>query len=226
MKKRVLALLGVVYLCIGMLPLGAAATEGDPVKAGDVEYATVSAALNAAEDAEVEINIIADLKEDVVIPQGKTVKLNIAADVTLTNQSEATITNNGTLTVTGEGTVDNITHGKAAILNKGTATLQGCTFTRSLEAGTLKGDGSKDTVSGGNSYYTIRNEAALTIDAPTVVTTRLKDGDTKTGMHSSLISTYSANPASLTINGGTFTGGKFAVKNDGEGEQRQKLRFA
>lgn len=123
-----------------------------------VKYASIAAAI-AAIDAEGTVTLLGDVAEDVTIPEGKTITLDLNGKK-LTNKASHTITNNGTLTVTdsiGGGVVDNITHAKAALSNAvgATATLEGGTFMRSKEAGK---DGNN---SGGNSYYTIENYGSM-----------------------------------------------------------------
>ena len=157
------------------------------------------------------------LSEDVTIPAGTTVEIDLAG-YKLTNASGDTITNNGTLTVSdsvGGGVVDNTAHGKAALRNAidATATLNGGTFKRSAEAGT-----SADA--NGNSYYTLLNWGTMAINDGVTVESKLADGSLSG--HSSVIANgfYSGikdNPqekaATLTINGGTIEGGLY-VKND------------
>lgn len=161
--------------------------------------------------------LLKDVTEDVVIPSDKTVTLNLNGKK-LTNVSSNTITNNGTLTITGTGTVDNVTHQKAALYNKGIATVEGGTYTRSAEASTSA------TNSGNNSYYVIDNYGTLTINKGT-----FKFSDTNAGAFSSLIhngwydgsQNTSGQNAVMTINDGNFTqgtGGKITVKNDDYGE--------
>ena len=53
--------------------------------------------------------------------------------MTLTNVDDHTILNNGNLTITGTGRVDNISHAKGALYNKGTVVINGGTFDRSQE---------------------------------------------------------------------------------------------
>lgn len=129
--------------------------------------------------------------------------------------------NNGTLTIKGEGTVDNITHGKAALYNKGTVTLNGGTFDRTQE------NGQSDSSSGGNSYYTIKNVGNMTINEGVNVLTA--EGNGELGRFSSLVAngyyngtTYDNdrgvdNPT-LIINNGTFSGGLNTIKNDDRAE--------
>lgn len=182
-------------------------------------YSDLSALDYLASGATVTVKLAADTTKDVTIPAGATVTLDLNG-YKLTNVSGHTITNNGNLTVTGNGTVDNITHAKAALYNNtgATATLNGGTFTRSAEAGTVSPDSAN-----GNSWYTVKNYGTMTINSNTTIT--------NTGSHSSAIANgwYDASKAGsngeptriadavLTINGGNISGGKITVKNDDYG---------
>lgn len=182
-------------------------------------FSDLSALDYLASDASVTVQLAADTTKDVTIPAGATVTLDLNGK-TLTNVSGHTITNNGNLTVTGSGTVDNVTHAKAALYNNtgATATLNGGTFTRSAEAGTVSPDSAN-----GNSWYTVKNYGTMTINSNTTIT--------NTGSHSSAIANgwYDASKAGsngeptriadavLTINGGNISGGKITVKNDDYG---------
>ena len=167
--------------------------------ASAVKYATNDATITLAGDA----------KGDIVIPAGKTITLDLGGHK-LTNVKEHTIVNNGTLTITGTGTVDNVTNGKAALVNYGTATLNGGNFTRSKE----NAENNKDN-GGGNSYYTILNDKGATMTINEGVTV------SNVGHFSSMIRNggdeNTAAVSTMTINGGTFSGGINTVKNDENG---------
>lgn len=179
----------------------------------------LKAAIKAAEAGET-IKLAADITGDVVVPEG----VNITIDLNgkkITNSVGHTIMNNGTLTIEGEGTVDNITHGKAALYNKGTVTLNGGTFDRTQE------NGRSDSSSGGNSYYTIKNVGNMTINEGVNVLTAKGNGEL--GRFSSLVAngyyngtTYDNDKGeekpTLTINNGTFSGGLNTIKNDDRAE--------
>lgn len=179
----------------------------------------LKAAIEAAEAGET-IKLAADITGDVVVPE----KANITIDLNgkkITNSVGHTIMNNGTLTIKGEGTVDNITHGKAALYNKGTVTLNGGTFDRTQE------NGKSDSSSGGNSYYTIKNVGNMTINEGVNVLTAKGNGEL--GRFSSLVAngyyngtTYDNDKGeekpTLTINNGTFSGGLNTIKNDDRAE--------
>lgn len=189
-----------------------APTENEGVKTID----ELNAAIIAAGETETTIKLAADITGDVVVPEG----VNITIDLNgkkITNSVRHTIMNNGILTIEGEGTVDNITHGKAALYNKGTVTLNGGTFDRTQE------NGRSDSSSGGNSYYTIKNVGNMTINEGVNVLTAKGNGEL--GRFSSLVAngyyngtTYDNDKGeekpTLTINNGTFSGGLNTIKND------------
>lgn len=166
-------------------------------------YASVQAAVDAANEGDT-VKLLADAAEDVTVAEGKNLTLDLNG-FTLTNVKGHTITNNGTLTIKDSseaktGTVDNVTHAKGALVNAGTATLEGGTFERSNEAGTLS-----PYANGGNSWYTVQNKGAMTIKGGTTV-------KNNGGFSSNLCNADDTN-AKLVINGGTFAGGINAVKN-------------
>lgn len=171
----------------------------------DVQYATLADAVAAANNGDT-VTLLKNTVEDVVIPAGKTITLDLNGKK-LTNKTGHTITveQGATLTINGEGTVDNVTHQKTTIYNKGTVTLNGGTYDRSKE------DGIKDS----NTYYTLLNHGTMTVANVTVnnkggYSSLFENGyfnqkpETKNGI---------ANPI-LTINSGNFTGGINTVKND------------
>ena len=192
--------------------------ENAAVANAGANYNTLANAISSADSGDT-VTLLKDTKEDITIPAGKIITLDLNGNK-LTNVSGHTITNNGTLFVTGNGTVDNIAHGKSALYNNtgATATLNGGTFTRSAEAGTASPDSAN-----GNFWYTVKNYGTMTINSNTTIT--------NTGSYSSAIANgwYDASKAGsngeptctadavLTINGGNISGGKITVKNDGYG---------
>ena len=139
---------------------------------------------------------------------------------TLTNKAgkhTITVEKDGKLSISdsvGTGVVDNTSHGKAAIYNKGEVTLNGGTFTRSQE------NGSSKTENGGNSFYTLLNHGAMTIKERATV----NQGADGKGKFSSLVENgyYSYDIAendgsdapTLIVSGGTLYGGLNTIKND------------
>ncbi|MEI3556135.1 MAG: hypothetical protein V8Q23_04870 [Eubacteriales bacterium] len=167
-------------------------------------YKTLADAVAAAQGGAT-VKLLKDVTEDVVIPADKTITLDLNGKK-LTNKTGHTITveQGATLTINGKGTVDNVTHQKTTIYNKGTVTLNGGTYDRSKE----------DGIGGSNTYYTLLNHGTMTVANVTV---------NNEGGYSSLFENgyfdYSKsrdgidNPT-LTIESGTFTGGINTVKND------------
>lgn len=180
----------------------------------------LNTAITDAGKTETTIKLAADITGNVVIPEDANITIDLNGKK-ITNSVGHTIMNKGTLTIKGEGTVDNITHGKAALYNKGTVTLNGGTFDRTKE------NGQSDSSSGGNSYYTIKNVGNMTINEGVNVLTA--EGNGKLGRFSSLVAngyyngtTYDNdkgedNPT-LIINNGTFSGGLNTIKNDDRAE--------
>ena len=183
-------------------------------KVGDTYYKTLADAVTAADNATV--TLLKDVTANVTIPADKTITLNLNG-MTLTNVDDHTILNNGNLTITGTGRVDNISHAKGALYNKGTVVVNGGTFDRSKENGKNKGE------SGQNSWYTIKNVGTMTINDGATVQTA--GNNAALGKFSSLVSNgyfntndYNTNKGLeqpiLTIDGGTFRGGLNTIKND------------
>lgn len=214
MKKVVSIALALLMVAV-MLPVMA--------MAADVNDATT---LRAAVAAGGEVTLGADITASITVENGKNVILNLNGKTLKNDDGKDTIyvEMGGTLTIKGTGTVDNISHGRAAIFNNGTVILNGGTYTRSAEAGTGKDPGSDH----GNSWYTICNHGDMTVNPGVTVT--------NTGTYSSVFENgyynYTDNPSDersnfvqstnhpnpkLTINGGTFTGGKITIKNDDGG---------
>lgn len=183
-------------------------------KVGGTYYKTLADAVAAADNNTV--TLLKDVTADITIPAGKTMTLDLNGK-TLTNVNDHTILNNGNLTITGTGKVDNISHAKGALYNKGTVVVNGGTFDRSKENGKTSND------SGSNSWYTIKNVGSMTIhDGATVQTA---GNNTTLGKFSSLVSNGYSNAGDytnnrgleqpiLTIDGGTFRGGLNTIKND------------
>lgn len=182
---------------------------------GETRYETLTAAIENAKDSET-VTLLKDVTADITIPAGKTMTLDLNGK-TLTNVKDHTILNNGNLTITGTGKVDNISHAKGALYNKGTVVVNGGTFDRSKENGKNKGE------SGQNSWYTIKNVGTMTINDGAIVQTA--GNNASLGKFSSLVSNgyfnagdYTNNKGLdqpiLTIDGGTFRGGLNTIKND------------
>ena len=208
MKRKLLSVLLTFCLAFSLLPTAALADgEGTPALA---EVSTAAGtALPAAVDGVITLEngtyvMSEDTTATIKVPNGKNATLDLNGK-TLTNKTgEHTIIveNGATLTITGNGIVDNVSHGKGAILNSGEVTLNGGTFERSAEKGTYSPYGN-----GGNSWYTIANYGTMEINTGVTVE--------NAGGYSSMIRNGEATAdCNLTIRGGNFTGGINTVKND------------
>lgn len=178
-------------------------------------YTSLKDAIDKASDGAT-IQLLSDFAEDVTIPKGKNVTIDLAGH-TLTNVSGHTITNEGTLTVVdsvGGGVVDNVTNGRAAVTNEvgATATLEAGTYTRSKETG------SSPDVGGTNTYYNIVNHGTMTLNEGVVVR---QDGAfsslIENGWYDGTENTGEA-PSVMVVNGGSYSGGINTIKNDDWGE--------
>ena len=196
-----------------------AMAEGEEVaQIGEMKYATLQEAVDAATTENSTVTLLKDVTEDITISTGVTM-LDLSGK-TLTNKAgkhTITVEKDGKLSISdsvGTGVVDNTSHGKAAIYNKGEVTLNGGTFTRSQE------NGSSKTENGGNSFYTLLNHGAMTIKERATV----NQGADGKGKFSSLVEngyySYdiaendSSDAPTLIVSGGTLYGGLNTIKND------------
>ncbi len=219
MKKRLLASLLSLAMVATMMPAALADDEGNETAGREnsnkpnfaIDSAdALSVAIVGAQGDDYTIALDTNITSAVSIPKDKSIVLDLNGHKLTNTEGKDTITvaKNATLTITGTGTVDNISHGKAAIYNMGTATLKNGVFERSQEAG----KDAKDN--GGNSYYTLLNHGVMTVQEDVTVNNK--------GGYSSLFDNgyYSwkskdgiDNPT-LTIEGGKFNGGLNTIKND------------
>lgn len=178
-------------------------------------YTSLEAAIGNAPDGAT-IQLLSDFAEDATISEGRSVTIDLAGH-TLTNVSDHTITNRGTLAVVdsvGGGVVDNVTNGRAAVINEvgATATLDAGTYTRSKETG------SSPDAGGTNTYYNIVNHGMMKLNEGVVVR---QDGAfsslIENGWYDGTENTGMA-PSVMVINGGSYLGGINTIKNDDWGE--------
>lgn len=194
----------------------------DVAEVNDTSYPTLADAIRAAGAGDT-VNLLRNAQENVVLNAGKDIVLDLNG-YTLTNDGlhSTIIAQIGSkLRVTGNGTVDNTANQRAPLFNNGgTVTLDSGRFIRSAESG-------KD----GNTYYTVVNRGTMTINEGVTIdndnynySSLIANGyneSTRTGFReidANISFGYkegesSASPT-LTINGGTFTGGNQAFKND------------
>ena len=189
---------------IDQVPDGVVATVGGK------NYSTIKGAIDAAGKGDT-VTLLKDVTESVTIDADETIVLDLNGHTLTNTEGSHTITNKGTLTVQdtsagGTGTVDNVTHARGALVNYGTAELEGGKFTRSAETS------KSPTDNGGNSWYVIDNQGTMTIDGATVK---------NTGYYSSLIRNVgksASDTAKLTVSSGLIQQDNFiALKNDDYG---------
>ncbi len=128
----------------------------------------------------------------------------------LTSKSGHTIQNNGKLRIYGDGTVENNNKGSAALYNApgAEATLYGGTFT---------GDKWYVIKNLGKLEITPYNDAVVTIDQKDAKSSGIDNGYYGNAVNDCGETASSDSVVELTINGGNFTGGVNAVKNDDYG---------
>lgn len=230
--KKKLAVLGLAtVMTVAFMPAMAfadVAATGSTPATSNTQTATKTSIPANGQLASTTYTLTGDLTQSLTVANGMnaTLDLNGHKLTNTTDKHTITVENGGTLTITDssstKGAIDNVSNGKAAIFNSGSTIIKGgVKITRSKEAGTFS-----PNASNGNSYYNIVNHGTMTIEDASV---------SQTGGYSSLIengySNYSskdsskgfvngtneANPT-LTINGGTFSGGINTVKNDDGGK--------
>lgn len=183
----------------------------------DVTYGTLQDAINADETS---ITLDKDYTESITVSKGQNVTIDLNG-FTLTNvANEHTVTNYGTLTVKDgseekTGTVDNVSNGCGSLVNYGVASVNSGNIVRG------------ETAQG--SWYVIKNYGYMTLgtnaqsavkvdtnsDNSSLIANGYFDGTDKEANESSITVTEKAR--TLVINGGTYTNGMNAVKNDDEG---------
>lgn len=183
---------------IGFMPKAAWA---EAATVGGTPYDTVSEAIEKAPDGGT-VTLTGNA-QDIVVPDGKRLTIDLNG-YTVTAVDNHAITNNGNLTIVGPGTVDGgSVSGKGAIYNSptGIATLNGGTFT-------------------GDTWYVIKNLGSMTINAGfSLVQNDAGSSAIDNGYYGNSSSDCGVEypqsaEVTLTINGGTFSGGMNTVKND------------
>ena len=224
MKKRVLSAALSLCMLLTLLPTAALATEDNATTPGTSPATTLQEKITAAENGDT-VSLSEDETGSITVSAGKDITLDLAGHkLTNTADNHTVIIEKGAnLTVLDSseakaGTIDNVSHGKAAVVNHGTFVLNSGSLTRSAEASTLSEDG--NTASGSNSWYVVWNTGSMTVNGGKI----LFSADNQ-GYYSSLIDNGWADPskntekafATLTVTGGELSGGKITIKNDDYG---------
>lgn len=226
MKKRVLSAALSLCMLLTLLPTAALATGDEESTTPGTSPAskTLQEEINTAEKGAT-VSLSEDETGSITVSAGKDITLDLSGHK-LTNTADnhtVTIEKGASLTVldsseTKAGTIDNVSHGKAAVVNHGTFVLNSGSLTRSAEASTLSEDG--NTASGSNSWYVVWNTGNMTVNGGKI----LFSADNQ-GYYSSLIDNGWADPskntekafATLTVTGGELNGGTITIKNDDYG---------
>lgn len=224
MKKRVLSAALSLCLLLTLLPTAALATEDNATTPGTSPATTLQEKITAAENGDT-VSLSKDETDSITVSAGKDITLDLAGHklTNTANNHTVTIDKGASLTVLDSskaqtGAIDNVSHGKAAVVNHGTFVLNSGSLTRSAEASTLSEDG--NTASGSNSWYVVWNTGNMTVNGGKI----LFSADNQ-GYYSSLIDNGWADPskntektfATLTVTGGELSGGKITIKNDDYG---------
>ena len=226
MKKRVLSAALSLCMLLTLLPTAALATGDEESTTPGTSPAskTLQEEINTAEKGAT-VSLSEDETGSITVSAGKDITLDLAGHkLTTTADNHTVIIEKGaSLTVLDSseakaGTIDNVSHGKAAVVNHGTFVLNSGSLTRSAEASTLSEDG--NTASGSNSWYVVWNTGSMTVNGGKI----LFSADNQ-GYYSSLIDNGWADPskntekafATLTVTGGELNGGKITIKNDDYG---------
>ena len=214
MKKRLLASLLAAAMTLTMAP-AAFAAEGETAELSKSPTSSITTTQEDSNTLQYKIDhdtsgkvIVLDqnYKESITLKPGKySIDLN---GYTITNEDgkdTITISNGASLAIEGNGTVDNVSHGKAAIWNNGTCTLNGGMFTGGIY--TINNDCAANlTINGGT--FTNGTQAVFQNHGTATVT-----GGTFVG---TLINIYDLNSdvSIVNISGGNFKGG--IQKNNGK----------
>ena len=223
MKKRVLSAALSLCMLLTLLPTAALALD-DTTNPGTSPATTLQEKITAAENGDT-VSLSKDETDSITVSAGKDITLDLAGHK-LTNTADShtvTIDKGASLAVLDSseaqtGAIDNVSHGKAAVVNHGTFVLNSGSLTRSAEASTLSDDG--NTASGSNSWYVVWNTGNMIVNGGKI----LFSSDNQ-GYYSSLIDNGWADPskntekafATLTVTGGELSGGKITIKNDDYG---------
>lgn len=224
MKKRVLSAALSLCMLLTLLPTAALATEDNATTPGTSPATTLQKKITAAENGDT-VSLSKDETDSITVSAGKDITLDLAGHklTNTANNHTVTIDKGASLTVLDSseaqtGAIDNVSHGKAAVVNHGTFVLNSGSLTRSAEASTISENG--NTASGGNSWYVVWNTGNMTVNGGKI----LFSADNQ-GYYSSLIDNGWADPdkntekafATLTVTGGELSGGKITIKNDDYG---------
>ena len=213
-KQLTVAIMVAVMLVSGCVLL--ASDDSEALDVGGSTGITLTQAINAVSgDNQVAIVLTSDINEDITIPSGKNISLDLngytlqspegSTSNTIMVQSGAELT---IIDSVGGGTVDCTVNGKSALYNYGTISIDGGDFIRSAQVPFTTNGPTPHT------YYLVENEGTMTINGGTFIGGYIEDGAYVLGNVSSLIRNTSG---TLTITDGTFRNGANVVKTETNG---------
>ncbi len=216
MNKKMLALVLAALMSVSTTVVAFAEPVADSVVSSTESGETVApeedGAITNAEELKKAVQktgtvkLGADITASIEIPANAEVTLDLYGHKLTNEDGKHTITNKGTLTIIDssaekDGVVDNVSHGKGALVNNGTVTLKSGKLTRSAEAGTGPNDNGK------NSWYVVDNNGgSMTVEGGEIIAT---------GRFSSLVRNLNAE---FNMKGGHLENAFIALKNDDGGE--------
>ena len=215
LPKHAAKIFGIFFATFSMcVAFSSPAFAAGVAQIGSTTYSTITEAISAAGTDETTITILANTTESIIIPVGANITLDLnGKEIVNSSATSHTIENRGTLILKSSvpgGVVDNENDNVAALFNEvgGIVTING-----DLAISKTKDDGTE-----ANSWYNIVNRSTMTINDGVIVHNPGSQTSTLTNGFLN-VATYFPDvpPVHLTINGGTFSGGKNTIKNDSGG---------
>lgn len=209
-KQLTVAILTIVMVASGCVLM--VSDDSEAVDVGGSTGTTLSQAIDVvSEGSPVTIVLVGDVNEDITIPRGKDITLDLNGHTLQSAEGSAvntiTVQSGAGLTIVdsvGGGTVDCTVNGKSALYNYGAVTIDGGDFIRSKQVPYTVGGPSQHT------YYLIENEGTMAINDGTFIGGYIDNGTYVLGNVSSLIRNVSG---TLSITDGSFRNGANVIKN-------------
>lgn len=163
-----------------------------------------------AKNIDKDLKLSENISEDIVVKSGANITIDLNGyNITTTNKDAIKVELGATLTLKGKGTIEAVGSGVASIYNNGTVTMNDVTLLKDESKG---------------NYYAVLNHGIMTIKSGTVIMKNYKSSSLIDNGYSNFSNSSNEkngfnsekaikNPI-LTIENGTFDGGRNTVKND------------